>query len=85
MTSSYLTLLQTWYGLTAVDAYQAYDDPTSLQAAETLWNWANQYVIQPADAAQNKHPVKTVPIASTCGGGMYLGRHPTHKLTPTAH
>ncbi|KIP01495.1 hypothetical protein PHLGIDRAFT_17168, partial [Phlebiopsis gigantea 11061_1 CR5-6] len=39
------------YGITAVDAYKAYHDPSTLTSAEVLWNLANQYVVQPADAA----------------------------------
>ena len=54
----------------AIDAYRAYGDPTSLQAAQILWNVANRYVIQPEDASLGSHPTKTAPIAKTCSGGQ---------------
>ena len=57
------------FGLAAIDAYRAYHDASSLQVAEGLWNFAYPLVIQPKDAAQGNHPLKTVSIDSFCNGG----------------
>ena len=57
-----------WYGITAVDAYRAYGNSSTLQIAEELWDMSSQYVITTEDAKKGSHPFKTAPIASACNG-----------------
>lgn len=60
-----------WYGLTAIDAYLAYNDSTSLQNAKSLWEMAYPYMVQPEHARIGTHPLRTVQFNSTCNGGKF--------------
>ena len=54
-------------------AYRAYDDPSFLQIAMSTWNLFDEYSITAGDADVGRHPLKNIPIRSSCNGGMVHG------------
>lgn len=74
-----LILVQSWldkcvfnrtWGLAAIGAAMAYDDPGSMKYAVEVWEQVYVYFVSPADAVAGKHSTRSVYFSSTCQGGI---------------
>ncbi|KAI0810854.1 glycosyl hydrolase family 76-domain-containing protein [Irpex lacteus] len=61
------------WGLAAIKAYSAYHDPTALHYAQSAWVQILAYMVTPEEAAAGQHPMRNVPISTTCNGGSTAG------------
>lgn len=66
----HLIFLYSIWGLAAIKAYSAYRDPTALHYAQSAWVQILAYMVTPEEAAAGRHPMRNVPISTTCNGGM---------------
>lgn len=66
--ASLIIIISVW-ALAAVAAHQAYNNPVMLDLAISAWELANQFMIQPSDAAAGTQATRDVPFSSTCNNG----------------
>jgi hypothetical protein len=60
------SIARRYYGIAAAQAYRAYNDPTLLALAESLWANVSTYQISPSQAHSGTHPTRSIPFQGTC-------------------
>ena len=64
-----ISCLHSMWGLTAMYAYQAYQDQSFLANAISVWESFASWIISPMDAAHGLHPLRNTTFLSKCNGG----------------
>ena len=62
------------WGLTAVDAYLAYNDPTMLTFAKAMWDQTSYYQLTDKDIQNEFSTVQNAQIPASCHGGEWRVR-----------
>ena len=62
------TMISAW-GLTAVDAYLAYNDSTMLSFAKAMWDQTSAYQLTDSDVQRGFSVIQKANVPASCNGG----------------
>jgi hypothetical protein len=60
------------HGYAAMRAYRAYNDPTFLAIAQTIWEYGNSYTLTQAQVDAGRTPVKDFEIQPSCSSCKFM-------------